>query len=318
MSSSRFTIVIPSYNHEKFVGQALTSALNQDIQESYEILIFDDCSTDGSFKTIEAIAAVNRDRIKVIRATENSGSYVKSMHNALSYVRTEYFVILQCDDMLKRNYLSTICDYLDLDKNVYFTGSELINSDDKFILNDYDIREKRFKRLSGDTNFYFAGTELLKLLSFSCIIPNISAVTWKTEFYRNSMQMNSDYSIVADWAFYLDLALQGDGFYYIKSVLNCFRQHENTIRTREGNSELVRQILDMFIKRKRVLIEQIGCDVFYTNLFAIILHNIEFKSLKKFIILGKDTFGLKSYQVVTYVLKGGNKLFLEKYSRKLR
>ena len=55
MSLLGVSIVIPSYNYERFVGQAIESALAQDHPDC-EIIVVDDCSTDGSPAVIERYA----------------------------------------------------------------------------------------------------------------------------------------------------------------------------------------------------------------------------------------------------------------------
>ena len=52
----KFSIIIPAYNVEKYIGDCLGSLLNQDYPHNdYEIIIVDDSSTDG---TVEAVRSV--------------------------------------------------------------------------------------------------------------------------------------------------------------------------------------------------------------------------------------------------------------------
>ena len=44
------SILMPTYNHERFIKQAIESALSQKCDYSYELLINDDCSTDNTLK----------------------------------------------------------------------------------------------------------------------------------------------------------------------------------------------------------------------------------------------------------------------------
>ncbi len=49
---TEISIIIPSYNHDKYIGNAINSVLNQSI-EDWELIIVDDGSTDNSLETIK-------------------------------------------------------------------------------------------------------------------------------------------------------------------------------------------------------------------------------------------------------------------------
>jgi glycosyltransferase involved in cell wall biosynthesis len=50
----KVSIAITTYNREKFIAQALESVLMQKVQFDYEIIIGDDCSTDGTQSILSA------------------------------------------------------------------------------------------------------------------------------------------------------------------------------------------------------------------------------------------------------------------------
>ena len=50
-STPSVSVIIPCYNHEKYIGRCIRSLLNQDINnDDYEIIVIDDGSTDNSSK----------------------------------------------------------------------------------------------------------------------------------------------------------------------------------------------------------------------------------------------------------------------------
>lgn len=49
MSDVKFTIIMPLFNHELYVGEAIKSVLNQNY-ENFELVICNDGSTDNSFE----------------------------------------------------------------------------------------------------------------------------------------------------------------------------------------------------------------------------------------------------------------------------
>ena len=84
---------MPAYNAEKYVSKAIDSVINQTFSD-WELIIVDDCSSDGTLKLCEEFA--NRDaRIKVYKQAINSG-ISKTKNSAL--VKAEGKYIAFCDD----------------------------------------------------------------------------------------------------------------------------------------------------------------------------------------------------------------------------
>src|SRR5687768_6348127 len=102
MEPNLVSVIIPCYNHERFVDLAIESILNQTYR-NLEIIIVDDCSTDESLKKIEAFA--NRDpRIKVIRHVVNKG-LSRSRNDALKITSGEFIAFCASDDIWEDNKL---------------------------------------------------------------------------------------------------------------------------------------------------------------------------------------------------------------------
>ncbi|MBE9913438.1 glycosyltransferase [Paenibacillus donghaensis] len=86
------SVVIPAYNHEKFIGDAIESLFNQTYPH-IDIIVVDDGSTDGTQKTLDRY----RNRITAIRQS-NSG--VCAARNAgIRLARGRYICFLDSDDL---------------------------------------------------------------------------------------------------------------------------------------------------------------------------------------------------------------------------
>ena len=98
------SVLVPCYNVEKYVGECLDSLLAQDL-EQFEAICINDGSTDLTPEIIKSYC-VKDPRFKMIDKP-NSG-YGASMNRGLDEAKGEYVAILESDDMLEPNGLSTL------------------------------------------------------------------------------------------------------------------------------------------------------------------------------------------------------------------
>ena len=95
INQPKVSIMIPTYNQEQYIAQAIESALMQDYK-NLEVVVTDDCSTD---KTADVIKKYQRDpRIKFIQNPVNKGR-VKNYHDTFYYHTTgDWIINLDGDD----------------------------------------------------------------------------------------------------------------------------------------------------------------------------------------------------------------------------
>ena len=96
----RFSVLIPAYNREKYVGQAIDSVLAQTFTD-FELLVIDDGSTDSTLQVLDSYGT----QIKVLRQT-NQGPEV-ARNKAAALAQGEYLVLLDSDDLLLPSSLAT-------------------------------------------------------------------------------------------------------------------------------------------------------------------------------------------------------------------
>jgi glycosyltransferase involved in cell wall biosynthesis len=87
------SVIIPSYNHEKFVKECIESVLAQTFQD-FEIIITDDGSTD---RTVKIIKSFRDPRIKLFVHTENRGACIAA-NNCINHSTGKYIAMLSSDD----------------------------------------------------------------------------------------------------------------------------------------------------------------------------------------------------------------------------
>ena len=118
------TVYITSYNQEAFLKDAIDSVLSQELAAD-EIIIIDDCSTDGSKELIKDYAS----RHKQIRfhLNEKNLGVAQSRIKALSMVKSDYVTYVDGDDVYLPNKLKVEANLI---KN---TGCDLVFSNNMYV-----------------------------------------------------------------------------------------------------------------------------------------------------------------------------------------
>lgn len=95
MQEELVSIITPSYNSKRFIGETIASVQLQSYT-NWEMIIVDDCSTDGSVPYIESLIAQEK-RIRLIALTENTGAAM-ARNRALEVAKGRYIAFLDSDD----------------------------------------------------------------------------------------------------------------------------------------------------------------------------------------------------------------------------
>ena len=96
--SSAISVIIPMYNVEKYVGDALDSLLAQTFQ-NFELIVVDDGSTDNSRAVVESYAEKFGGRLKLSRI-KHSGGATEPRNMGINLSRGEYLYFMDSDDVI--------------------------------------------------------------------------------------------------------------------------------------------------------------------------------------------------------------------------
>ena len=237
------SIVFTSYNHKEYLKQALDSLINQ-TYPNLEIIIIDDCSTDGSQEVLKQYE--HHDNIVLKLQSVNSGSYVNSSNYGAEMASGEYINFAQCDDFSNQNQIEKLVSKAIEFPNVgvVFSKSYLIDSNGVIIGDDYENREYSFREKCLNSSF-ISGDLMFGFLTYSCVIPNLSSALIKRDLLASTGGLSNKYKVASDWAFWLELSFTTN-FYYISKPLNYFRQHPTTIRNVIKFEYQVIELFDIF------------------------------------------------------------------------
>ena len=153
MCIPKVSVIIPVYNTEKYVRQAVESILLQTLKD-IEIIIVNDGSTDGSMTILEELAAQD-ERIKLF-SQENQGQSA-ARNFATEKAKGKYIYFMDSDDFLEKDALQ-LCFEKAVNKNLDFVlfDAEILNPQDTTAI---DLTYKRTQILNKE--YIYTGNELL-------------------------------------------------------------------------------------------------------------------------------------------------------------
>lgn len=96
------TLIIPSFNGEKYIRKAVDSVIYQSIS-NWKLLIIDDCSTDQTYDIALDYQEIDS-RISVYQNEKNYGSARQSFLRGVSLAKTEWVAVMGQDDYLETSY----------------------------------------------------------------------------------------------------------------------------------------------------------------------------------------------------------------------
>lgn len=133
------SVICISYNHAKYISEALNSVFNQ-VYNEIEIIVLDDGSTDNSAEEIKKLVQ-DKSEVVFIANTKNEG-YTRIFNKGLSLAKGKYIVDFALDDVMGPNFLSESVKRLEVMGEKYgvsFSNSDYINSKSEIIGNHNDI-----------------------------------------------------------------------------------------------------------------------------------------------------------------------------------
>ena len=185
----KISVIMPVYNRENFVGQAVESILSQSF-EDFEFIILDDCSQDG---TRDVIRSFSDRRIRLI-ANPQKGSIPKLRNQGIDLAQGEYIAVMDSDDVAMPGRLEREKDFLDRNPDYGLVGSDI-----------YQIGARE-EEGAAELRTYPKGHLLLKYYTaFRCCFCNPTILLRKSVLDAHGIRHREDYFVASDYAFQVDL-----------------------------------------------------------------------------------------------------------------
>lgn len=226
-NSLKVSIIVPNYNHKHYLRQRLESIYNQ-TYENFEVILLDDCSTDGSQEILLEYAERFSGKTKCYFNEVNSGGVFNQWKKGLELATGDLVWIAESDDYCTTNLLAELVKY--------FANQAIMLA---FCRSDFVVNEPPVRIWT--TEGYWEGTTLsywkdgfIKSAHWLVnngwgiknIIPNVSSAVFR---HPGSMDIFAspewtNLQLCGDWIFYLSL-IRGGLVAYDINATNFYRQH---------------------------------------------------------------------------------------------
>lgn len=215
---AKISIIIPIYNVEKYIKQALNSVVNQTLKD-IEIICINDCTQDNSFEIVKEYAK-NDNRFVLLEQQENQGQGV-ARNRGVFIASSKYIMFLDPDDWYEQNtcelaYNKIIKDNNDFVIFDFYNFYEAIQEkvlDNKFS-NSFKHLENTNNISSKDCDFYF--------FFYAYSVNKIYKKSFLTE---NNIKF-SNARFLEDLSFTIKIFANTQNFSFIPIPLYNYRQKE--------------------------------------------------------------------------------------------
>jgi glycosyltransferase involved in cell wall biosynthesis len=229
------TVIVPNYNHARFLAERLDSIWIQSIR-NIQIILLDDASTDASVRLLKARS--EDPRVKVVVNKTNSGNPFHQWSKGLALALAEFVWIAESDDTCDMNLLSELLrPTVDGDVSISYAKTEIIDESGAIVPGALLPYLGRLKDINFESNFIMSGAEFTRRgFGALCAIVNASSAILRRNPLLAAIDTARSFAMCGDWLVYLELLRSGEVAYSIDTT-NYFRRHPGSVvHTIEGSN----------------------------------------------------------------------------------
>lgn len=204
------SVLVPCYNREQYIEEALLSILHQDYPR-FELIVVDDGSQDGSAEKIEALA--QRYNFQFYRQSNQGVS--AALNYAFSFARGDLIATVDSDDVVLPGRLAIQASYMMEHPEVGCLGAKMLYVD------------ARGRRLKGETG------RQVERYAFAELLATAHAIGGGVAMYRReAMERVGGYDPdirIQDFQMTLKISYLGYCVDVLPDLLICYRQHSDNL-----------------------------------------------------------------------------------------
>ncbi|MDB5294855.1 MAG: hypothetical protein JWO31_838 [Phycisphaerales bacterium] len=235
LAMPRVTVVVPNYNHARYLPRRVESVLAQTFAD-FELLLLDDASTDDSRSVLERYAAADP-RARCLFNDRNGGGPFPQWNRGVAAARGEFVWLAESDDFADPTLLDRLVGALRRHPRcgVAFCQSWEVGPDGSD--DDRPVRSYKFQtaglpdagRWAAD--FVMPGPAACRTyLATRNVIPNASAAVFRRDVYRAVGGADPAFRVTGDWKLWADMMAVSD-LAFVATPLNYFRHHRSNVRS---------------------------------------------------------------------------------------
>jgi glycosyltransferase involved in cell wall biosynthesis len=242
----KVSIIMPSYNHEKYIGKAIDSVLRQ-TYKNWELIIVDDGSKDRSLEIIQYYLNNNGDKIRLFTHPNNANKGISQTYQlGLKNTTGDYIAFLESDDVFLEDSIAFKVDVLDKHAEAILVFTDLdIFGPSKRLLKFADNILNKLRAIIGENKYKpFLPIDILE----ACIVFSFSVVMVRERaFEKVYFSVPKKYESWIDWWLWAQLGISNK-FIYVPEKKTKKRIHgENTALNKDVNYNAYRLKLINFI-----------------------------------------------------------------------
>lgn len=238
------SVILPNYNHEKFLEERIESILNQTYQD-FELILLDDASTDNSISILRKYVTHPKVTVHLFNDS-NSGSPFLQWEKGLSRASGDYIWIAESDDWSEPEFLGTAISELEKynDMAIFYCQSVILNAENGARTSNKtwtdDLNEELWQE-----RFYMDGNRFIsEYMNRKNAIPNASAVVFRKNLVESSwFKELVNFRMAGDWLFWIFLCLKGR-VCFSPNAYNYFRYSDQSTRNHDSYEKKRRRILE--------------------------------------------------------------------------
>ena len=252
------SVIVPNYNHARFLRQRIDTILAQTFQD-FELILLDDCSTDESRPILREYASDTRVRLEFNEV--NSGSPFKQWKKGLGIACGKYIWIAESDDYADPHLLDRLVGVLDSDSAVVFAycRSQVVEENGS-VAGFVDSRLRHLEPQRWTADFCADGREECRsCFVYRNVTANASSVVFRKAVCERVGGVDDTLRTSGDWKLWAAMALTGK-VAYVSEPLNYYRYHAASVRNTMSDAliiaeqlEVIRWILDRVTPQKAAL-----------------------------------------------------------------
>jgi len=246
----KISVIVPNYNHARFLRQRIETILAQTFRD-FELILLDDCSTDESRSILRDYASDPRVRIEFNDV--NSGSSFKQWNKGVRLSQGEFIWIAESDDYADERFLERLVPVLESNPNmqIAYCRSWCVTEGNR-LDGSAETHLPGMDHICWTADYCEEGEEVCrKYLVRSNIVLNASAVVFRKAVYEQVGGADESMLLCGDWKLWAAMSLTGK-VTYLSEPLNYFRSHSASVRNKSNQGALkvtetlqvVRWILD--------------------------------------------------------------------------